>query len=213
MSPSFFHCVLKEIRRLTQLFRATAAGQNKKTKTMIKPTIALLTLAISVTGAFAGTQSKSFKETVVVADSCKFRDQELQLDVFTAGAFYEQGRPGWGGGLGINYFFNKFVGIGFEQDIVGREKSGGSKSYAEWSSIGNLFLRYPICSLNLAPYALVGGGGAYGSGKGYGFGHVGGGLEYRLTDNIGLFSDARYVYSGQEPRNAVLGRAGLRFAF
>jgi hypothetical protein len=60
---------------------------------------------------------------------------------------------------------------------------------------------------------LVGGGAAYGTGKGHGFGHVGAGLEYRVTDNIGLFSDARYVYSSEDPKNAVLGRAGLRFAF
>ncbi len=195
------------------LHRVTAAAHLNKTKPMIKPTIALLTLAVSITGAFAGTPAKTFKEIVVVEESCKFRGQELQIDAFTAGAFYDEGRPGWGGGLGINYFFNKYVGIGYEQDIVGRERVGGSKSYAEWASVGNLFLRYPICSLSLAPYAMVGGGGAYGSGKGYGFGNVGGGLEYRVTDNIGLFSDARYVYSGEVPRNAVLGRAGVRFAF
>jgi hypothetical protein len=180
---------------------------------MIKSTIALLALAVSTTGAFAGTQAKTFKEIVIVEEPCKFRDHELQIDTFAAGAFYNQGRPGWGGGLGINYFFNKFVGIGYEQAVVGREQVGGSKSYTEWASVGNLFLRYPICSINLAPYAMVGGGGAYGSGKGYGFGHVGGGLEYRITDNIGLFTDARYVYSGETPSNAVLGRSGIRFAF
>jgi hypothetical protein len=60
---------------------------------------------------------------------------------------------------------------------------------------------------------LIGGGAAYGTGTGHGFGNVGGGLEYRLTNNIGLFSDARWVYSSDEPKSAVLGRAGLRFAF
>jgi hypothetical protein len=61
---------------------------------------------------------------------------------------------------------------------------------------------------------MVGGGAAYGSGRnGHGFGHVGGGLEYRLTSNIGLFSDARWVYSSEEPKSGVLGRAGVRFAF
>jgi len=175
---------------------------------MKKLTIALLTVAVSVTGAFAGTTSKTFKETVAPAPAeCKFRDQELQVDAFAAAAFYSSGRPGWGGGLGVNYFFTKFIGIGLEQDLVGR----GSQT--EWATIGNVFLRYPICSLNLAPYAMVGGGAAYGTGSGHGLGHVGGGLEYRVTDNIGLFSDARYVYSSVDPKNAVLGRAGLRFAF
>lgn len=180
---------------------------------MKKLTLALLTVAVSVAGAFAGTSAKTFTQPVTPAPDCKFRDQELQVDAFAAGAFYNQGRPGWGGGLGVNYFFTKFIGIGVEQDILGRQNVNGSGSYAEWATSGNLFLRYPICSLNLAPYALVGGGAAYGSNVGHGFGNVGGGLEYRLTNNIGLFSDARWVYSSEEPKSAVLGRAGLRFAF
>ncbi len=179
---------------------------------MKKLTVALIAVAVSATGAFAGTPAKTFKETVAPAPECKFRDQELQIDAYAAGAFYSVGRPGWGGGLGVNYFFTKYIGIGVEQNILGREKVGGSGSYAEWATIGNLFLRYPFC-FGLAPYGMVGGGGAYGTGKGYGFGHVGGGLEYRVTDNIGLFTDGRYVYSAEDPKNAFLGRAGLRFAF
>jgi hypothetical protein len=93
-------------------------------------------------------------------------------------------------------------------------KEQDSQGYTEWATAGNVFLRLPICSLNLAPYAVVGGGAAYGGERsGHGFGHVGGGLEYRVTDNIGLFSDARYVYSTIDPENAVAVRTGLRFAF
>lgn len=176
---------------------------------MKKLTLALITVAVSVTGAFAGTSAKTFKQTVAPAPECKFRDQELQVDAFAAGAFYNQGRPGWGGGLGVNYFFTKFIGLGVEQDVLGHQGTP-----AEWVTAGNLFLRYPICSLNLAPYALIGGGAAYGEGRrGHGFGTVGGGLEYRVTDNVGLFSDARWVYSSEEPKSGILGRAGLRFAF
>lgn len=192
--------------------RALEARRAVNKSTMKKLTIALLTATVSVTGAFAGTSGKTFKETVVPAPECKFRAQELQIDAAAAGVFSNT-RPGWGGGLGVNYFFTKYIGIGVEQNIVGREGAGSSRGGSEWMTIGNLFLRYPICSLSLAPYAMVGGGGAYGTGSGYGFGHVGGGLEYRVTDNIGLFSDARYVYSAEDPKNALLGRAGLRFAF
>jgi len=185
-----------------------------KTKsTMKKLTIALLTATVSVTGAFAGTTAKTFKETITPAPECKFRDQEIQIDAAAVGAFGNS-RPGWGGGLGVNYFFTKYIGIGVEQDIVGREAFGGSSGGAKWITAGNFLLRYPICSWNLAPYAMVGGGAAYASEQaGYGFGHVGGGLEYRFTNNIGVFSDARYVYSSEDPKNALLGRAGLRFAF
>ncbi|MCX6974564.1 MAG: hypothetical protein NTZ94_09775 [Verrucomicrobia bacterium] len=176
---------------------------------MKKLTVALLAVAVTVTGAFAGTSAKTFKETVAPVSECKFRDQELQVDAFGLGAFFDEGQPGWGGGLGVNYFFTKFIGIGLEQDLFGRDKNT-----TEWATAGNIFLRLPICSLNLAPYALVGGGAAYGGNRpGHGFGHVGGGLEYRVTNNIGLFSDARYVYSSVDPQNAVAVRAGLRFAF
>ncbi len=57
---------------------------------------------------------------------------------------------------------------------------------------GNFFVRYPICSLNLAPYAMVGGSGTW-NGHGTGYGNVGAGVEYRFTDNIGVFVDGRYL--------------------
>ncbi len=175
----------------------------------------LLTLTgiaiLSAVTAFAG-DGKVVKE-VIVPETCNFRDTEFQLDAFGMGAFYESGRPGWGGGLGANFFFAKYFGIGVEQDLFGRNDRG-SRSYTEWATIGNFFVRYPICSWNLAPYIMAGGGAAYGDNtKGHGFGHVGGGVEYRVTQNIGLFTDARYVFSSVEPENACFARAGLRFAF
>jgi hypothetical protein len=30
------------------------------------------------------------------------------------------GRPAWGGGLGVNYFFARYFGIGLEQSVFGR---------------------------------------------------------------------------------------------
>jgi hypothetical protein len=50
---------------------------------------------------------------------------------------------------------------------------------------------------------------------GQGFGHVGGGLEYRITQNIGLFSDARYLFSNVDglANSQLMWRYGLRFAF
>jgi hypothetical protein len=51
--------------------------------------------------------------------------------------------------------------------------------------------------------------------SGQGFGHVGGGLDYRLTKNAGVFSDLRYVFSGVDglPDSQMLWRFGVRFAF
>ncbi|CAN5826964.1 hypothetical protein BH09VER1_BH09VER1_42000 [soil metagenome] len=175
---------------------------------------ALLTLiaALSVATAVQAGDGKTFKETkTVIAPECLFRDQEFQIDAFYSGFF---GGPktrfgtGSGGGIGLNYFFCKYVGIGYEFQTYDNQKFA---SFLPAS--GNLFLRYPICSLNLAPYIMVGGGGTWSSagGKGTGFGNVGAGLEYRITKNIGLFVDGRYFYGGTG--NVADLRSGLRFAF
>ncbi|MFZ4598282.1 MAG: hypothetical protein ACOYNN_06515 [Terrimicrobiaceae bacterium] len=175
-------------------------------KTILSLTTVVL---LSASSLFAG-DGKTFKDKVVVEPpTCLFRANEWQVDAFAAGLFSQSNRPGWGGGLGVNYFFNEYIGLGVEQSVVGTR---GETS--RWTTAGNFILRYPICSLNLAPYALIGGGTTYGQNRrGHGFGHIGGGLEYRVTSNIGLFSDARWLYSSEEPRSSVLGRAGVRFAF
>ncbi|MFZ4482437.1 MAG: hypothetical protein ACOYOL_00475 [Chthoniobacterales bacterium] len=234
---------------------------------MKKYIVTSLVAAVAATSAIAGP-SKVVKEVIVPEDPCLFRDQEIQLDLFGLGQFYKgasdqfggtsvrsfSGRPAWGGGVGLNYFFMKYVGVGIEQDLYGRESVQktpttaaqarnydlGNYGYTRWATIGNLFLRYPICQWNLAPYIMVGGGANYGNvpnlqltpatpainGRpatagtryrmaGQGFGHVGGGLEYRVTKNIGVFSDARYMFSGVDglANNQLMWRYGLRFAF
>jgi hypothetical protein len=172
----------------------------------------VLAIVAMISMAVAGTENK---KNVIAEDACNFRDNEWQIDAYGAGAFYKNGRPGWGGGIGVNYIFARYFGIGVEQDLVGRN-SNGSGAYAEWATLGNLFLRYPICSLNLAPYAVIGGGALYGTSKGIGVGTVGGGLEWRFDENISVFSDARWLYTGNgnnDYNGAVLGRAGVRVAF
>ena len=166
-------------------------------------------MSVLMTASFA-VAGTNYKKNVVVEENCKFRSNEFQLDAFGLGAFYDGGRPGWGGGLGANYFFAKYFGLGVEQDLFGRNDNG-SGGYTEWGTFGNAFLRYPICSLNLAPYAVVGGGVIYGKTKAIGGGTVGGGLEYRITDNIALFGDARWLYT--EKDSGVMARTGFKFAY
>jgi hypothetical protein len=175
-------------------------------KTYIKLMVVSL-LALSST-VMAGTDFKLNKEVVV--DTCRFKNNEWQLDLFGSGAFYQQGQPFWGGGAGLNYFFLKYFGLGVEQTLAGREQSS-----TEWGTFGNVYLRYPICSWNIAPYAVAGLGAVYADGReGTLAGTVGGGLEYRVTDNIGIFTDARWLYNTNNGNSgAVLARTGIRFAF
>jgi hypothetical protein len=59
---------------------------------------------------------------------------------------------------------------------------------------------------------MVGGGADFQRNRAsIGYGNVGVGLEYRITNNIGLFSDGRYYYGGSG--NVANIRGGLRFAF
>jgi hypothetical protein len=167
-------------------------------------------VALSFLDAFAG-DGKSFKEvkTVVTPEpTCRFRDMEWQIDGFYTAFFGGGGsyfHTGSGGGFGVNFFFMRYFGIGYEAAWYDNHGTAQHLPVA-----GNFFVRYPICSLNLAPYLLVGGGGTW-DWKGTGYGNVGLGLEYRFTDHIGAFVDGRYFYGGTG--NVGNLRAGMRFAF
>jgi hypothetical protein len=172
----------------------------------------LLTTAIvgfSLCTALAG-DGKSFKSTkeVVVTEDCRFRDTEFQIDGFYSGFFGSSGSrfsTGSGGGFGFNFFFARYFGIGYEAAWY---SNNGTAEHMPLG--GNVFFRYPICSLNLAPYAMVGGGAAW-DGTTIGYGNVGGGVEYRITKNLGIFADGRYFYGGTG--NVANLRSGIRIAF
>ncbi|MFM7375174.1 MAG: hypothetical protein ACKO39_08490, partial [Chthoniobacterales bacterium] len=175
---------------------------------MKKYIITALVAAVAATSAAtAGTEVSSKKTVVPMEEPCLYRDSEFQIDAFGLGGFYRGGNPVWGGGLGLNYFFLRYVGLGVEQFVAGN--SGNT----DWGTFGHLFLRYPFC-WGLSPYAMVGIGKIYGSNPSIGGGDVGGGLEWRFTENVGLFGDAVWFYSPQVSNSGgVISRIGLRYAF
>jgi len=177
---------------------------------MKKYIITALVAAVAATSAAtAGTEVSSKKTVVPMEEPCLYRDNEFQIDAFGMGGFYRAGNPVWGGGLGLNYFFARYFGLGVEQWVAGNNNIG-----TEWGTFGHLFLRYPFC-WGLAPYAMVGIGKIYGENStGYGGGDVGGGLEWRFTENVGLFVDGRWFYSPElENGGGAIARTGLRVAF
>jgi len=165
--------------------------------------------AIALSNANAG-DGKTFKDKVPVEPEVSlFRDTEFQFDGFYHQFFQKPGsdshiiRTGAGGGFAFNYIFARYFGIGVENFWT----SNGPTSY----HLGGYgILRYPIESLHLAPYALIGGGAGLGN-LSYGYFNVGGGLEYRFTPNIGTFVDSRW-YIGN-PANGADLRAGVRLSF
>src|ERR1700676_845020 len=117
-------------------------------KKIALPLIACLALASS---AFAGQEVKETKEYKAPVEPC-FKDQELQLDIFgtwTNPLHNNTNRNGFGGGLGANYFFMKYIGIGIDGDVY----DGHHHAVADFT--GRVIARYPIesGSFCIAPYA------------------------------------------------------------
>jgi len=177
-------------------------------------TLSILAAAVALTSVIAGPV-KSNKDVVRINEPVEmFRDQEFQFDLFYISTFRKPdgGRDadahrihtGAGGGLAFNYIFARYFGIGIENFLVSHNKN------APYHLGAYGILRCPIDAINLAPYALIGGGAGFGK-HGYGYGSIGGGLEYRFTPNVGTFADARWM-CGSPAKGSNL-RAGFRFSF
>ncbi len=145
-----------------------------------------------------------------------FRAHETSLDVFGSVSIGQEtinhisrrrvednGRLGLG--LGGNYFFTRYLGLGGDAYT-----ENSQHSFVDNAS-GNLIFRFPIESLHLAPY-VYGGGGYQFDPSGSGFGQAGAGLEFRFTRNLGVFTDARYVMT-DGTGNFGVARLGLRLGF
>jgi hypothetical protein len=125
--------------------------------------------------------------------------------------------------------------VGLEQSTFGRNQGSRVATdadyyYLRWQTSGYFLVRYPLEKLKLSPYAFVGGGAQYGihptvepgtpvgspyKMRGLGFGQLGGGLEYRIAQGFGIFSDLRWLFSGVDglPNNQMQWRYGIRLAF
>jgi hypothetical protein len=211
------------------------------------PYLILPALIVASPLAFAGHEmvdTKESKQTVV--EEPLFKDHEFQTGSFAvysvgngpthAGPFRDHS---WGEGGEINYFFTRYIGIGAEYDETYTVESpdtnrGRTDNHTvdRYHVGGNLFFRYPIESLHLAPYVFVGGGAELGDRR-WASAHAGAGFEYRflqhliqcklIAERVGFFMDARWTYLGDRyfpDDNASRGdlnnfsaRAGFRFTY
>lgn len=176
---------------------------------MNKPISALSAcIALAATG-LAGHEvsNKEFKQPALVP--C-FQETELQLDVFASYTATQGGGygDGFGGGLAVNYFFSRYLGIGVDGNVFDGDVNG------VWDSTARLIARYPVeGGVCIAPY-IFGGGGAEADGELVGTLHAGGGLEWRACPNIGIFGEGRYTWAeGKADNDAAQARLGVRFVF
>jgi len=115
----------------------------------------------------------------------------------------DNGRLGLG--LGGNHFFTRNLGLGLDAYTENTQHSFVDNASA------NLIVRFPFDPIHLAPYVFGGGGRQFDPSELW-FGQLGAGLDVRFTKAIGIFADARYVFT-DGTRNFGVGRLGLRLAF
>jgi outer membrane protein with beta-barrel domain len=191
---------------------------------MKKAFMGLVVMCSLVLPSFGGNEGSTYKKsfekeilserTTTEVEEKVFRAHEWQGDVF--GFFADtshdspQYRDGFGGGAGLNYFWDEHWGAGLE--AYWWEGSHVNNRDRVLHNVGaNLFYRYPIQDWKLAPYVFIGPGGHF-NGEGEASGHGGGGFEWRFLENIGLFADARYNFT-TGPDDFALYRTGIRFNF
>lgn len=153
----------------------------------------------------------------------KYTAQELSLDLFGSyinpeGKFSDlfdtNIRHGfWGGGVGLNYFLTRELGLGADFNM-----SSKSEGNLVDDVVGSLVLRLPLGNSGLAPYLIGSGGRAFNDLYGhnlYQWVYGGGvGLEYRWSPTTGIFSDARFFWGDKATvYNRLLIRAGFRIVF
>jgi hypothetical protein len=122
--------------------------------------------------------------------------------------------------LGVNYFFTRNFGLGLEASYLSAKEasylgpSDGRQDIFNFNA--SLIYRVPMESIRSAPYVFAGGGASV-DGEEWATAHAGLGWEYRATDRLGVFTDARYTYFGDRfergDHGNVSARVGLRIVF
>jgi hypothetical protein len=173
----------------------------------LKPILPLLSSAILLFNLSTARADDFWADRLDFRPSAAtFSDKELSLDLFGFSASRDRNgsdRQAWGAGAAGNYFFTQNLGVGAET-----YGDAFNKPYL-LNALGEF--RYPIQSLSLAPYAILGIGRQWTYAPQW-LGHFGGGLEYRFNAKTGVFADARRVFA-VNTSDYTLIRFGFRIVF
>jgi|LakMenEpi03Aug12_release.lakeMendotaPanAssembly.Ray.scaffolds.fasta_scaffold431134_2 hypothetical protein len=175
---------------------------------MKKSSLSLVAIVGLGVSAFAGHEVSSggYKGHAQVVPC--FSDREFQIDFFGSWIDSRDAGSGFGGGIGVNYFFHRYIGFGVDGNVS--EVSRGL-----WTTSASLIGRYPLelGGVCLSPYAL-GGGGVQANGTTTGTWHAGGGLEWRATPMFGIFAEGRYIWTaGATSEENTRVSVGARIVF
>jgi hypothetical protein len=149
----------------------------------------------------------------------------------------------YGGTLAANYFFAKYFGVGlsFSGDYVrnlstpARVATSNDQRRFVGDLLANVTLRYPIGTSPFSPYVRVGAGAIFNGGNkqlqspdgsigqqirfaavqhdAQMIGEGALGIEYRITHNIGIISEASFDKVTRPQSNFLTGRVGVNVAF
>jgi hypothetical protein len=197
---------------------ATVAGVDPgamKTKELIVLVSAVVFAACTGLAQSSGRSDWWSRGSTPNRTSQYFAAEEISIDAFAtylaaqskfSELFQTDIRDGtWGGGLGLNYYFSRFFGIGADVNLP------DNRGALVDSVTANVMARLPIDKIRLAPYIFAGGGRTTDQVWQWEK-QAGVGLEYRLDPMTGIFIDGRYVWPDKTSDNLLL-RAGLRLAF
>jgi hypothetical protein len=178
---------------------------------------------IVATGLWAGTGHAAVvwaERWTYQREEDAFPSNQLNLDLFGTFSTHDFGpaavhngtgnastRDRWGAGVGLDYFFNRYMGI-------------GADTYLEdyrwpYRVNGSAILRLPLQAhaAGLAPYIFGGGGRQFKYFPEYTW-HGGGGFEFKFNRWTGLFADARYVFATKDDLpDSILARLGISVGF
>lgn len=174
----------------------------------MKSLVTLLATVALAGAAFAGPVSYKNPKAPVMPPppaGCDCFAPGLAFGVF-GGAIIE-GDADLGGGILAEYAFSPYVAVQASYGIYATDSEHHNFDAA-------LVLRYPITSICVAPYALVGGGFSTNSDTAGQF-LVGGGLDFRIPSAscISIFADGTYNFSGGSVADFTLVRLGVKFPF
>jgi hypothetical protein len=203
----------------------------------MKKALALAVIAIlsPAMDAVAGEPVVPSKEVVAPSPpppSSYFRANELDLGAFAtyATSFGNQsnfkgiGDHAWGGGAEVSYFPLLWAGFRVQGAVVNLIPGDNTAGIVR----GDFLARYPLDlvwpNFHLAPYGIAGVGGLFSGYNGLRpngslrfsnqvLGDFGGGLEYRFTPHIGVFSEATWNVVNESKNNFLQVNFGARFAF
>ena len=114
---------------------------------------------------------------------------------------------GFGGGISFGYYVvPSYV-------VLRADASFSSVHDASREIAADVLLRLPLMDGRLAPYLIAGGGIEAVDGNNW-FWHVGGGLEYRFTQNFAIFSECTYSWvDNPDNNNNLTVKAGVRVSY